>query len=95
MIGILTFHWADDCGAMLQGYALKTFINKYQKAIFIPYFPKPLRSRYWLIRFYKKDRLWRKGYKMIRQLVPWNFYRSVRTKSYMCDFRKNYLLEDN
>ena len=23
MVGILTFHWADDYGAMLQAYALK------------------------------------------------------------------------
>ena len=27
MVGILTFHWADDYGAMLQAYGLKRFLN--------------------------------------------------------------------
>ena len=29
MIGILTFHWADDYGAMLQAYALKCCLERY------------------------------------------------------------------
>ena len=27
MTGILTFYWADDCGAMLQAYALKQYLE--------------------------------------------------------------------
>ena len=37
MIGILTFYWADDYGAMLQSYALKTCLNQYEKTVLIPY----------------------------------------------------------
>ena len=62
MIGILSFHWADDYGAMLQGYGLKAYLNKYEEAVFIPYVPKALRSRYRLIR---SDKLcvWKNGLK--------------------------------
>ena len=45
MIGILTFYWADDYGAMLQSYALKTYLNKYSEAVLIPYFPRNLRGK--------------------------------------------------
>ena len=31
MIGILTFYWADDYGAMLQAYALKRYIENNRK----------------------------------------------------------------
>lgn len=50
MIGILTFHWADDYGAMLQAYALKHYIEKSQgdKVKIIPYAPIKFTGRYWL-----------------------------------------------
>ena len=50
MIGILTFYWANDYGALLQSYALKTYISRFEEAVLIPYFPPPLRSRYRLLR---------------------------------------------
>lgn len=50
MIGILTFHWADDYGAMLQAYALKRYLEKLsgKKVEIIPYAPVKLTGRYWL-----------------------------------------------
>ena len=42
MIGMLTFHWADDYGALLQCYALKTHLSQYEETIVIPYSPKAL-----------------------------------------------------
>lgn len=48
MIGILTFYWADDYGAMLQAYALKRTIEAGgQAAEMIPYAPLQMPSRYW------------------------------------------------
>ncbi len=51
MIGILTFHWADDYGAMLQAYALKTCLEGLAKESVevIPYAPVKLTGRYWMI----------------------------------------------
>ena len=50
MTGILTFHWADDYGAMLQAYALKTCLERLtkEKVEVIPYAPVKLTGRYWL-----------------------------------------------
>ena len=49
MIGILTFYWADDYGAMLQAYALKRQLELMGKqAEFVPYAPVKLTGRYWL-----------------------------------------------
>lgn len=50
LIGILTFHWADDYGAMLQAYALKYYLKKVSKAKveIIPYASVKLVGRYWL-----------------------------------------------
>ena len=48
-IGILTFHWADDCGAMLQAYALRRRLELLgERAEIIPYAPVKLTGRYWL-----------------------------------------------
>lgn len=50
MIGILTFYWADDYGAMLQTYALKRYIEKSGKqAEIIPYAPLKLPGRYYFL----------------------------------------------
>ena len=50
MIGLLTFHWADDYGAMLQAYALKYHLEKAsgKQVEIIPYAPVKLTGRYWL-----------------------------------------------
>ena len=50
MIGILTFFWADDYGAMLQAYALKHYLEKMsgRNVKIIPYAPVKLTGRYWL-----------------------------------------------
>lgn len=48
MIGLLTFHWADDFGAMLQAYALKHCLeNMGERVEVIPYAPFRLSGRYW------------------------------------------------
>ncbi|MCI8501592.1 MAG: polysaccharide pyruvyl transferase family protein [Oscillospiraceae bacterium] len=48
MTGILTFHWADDCGAMLQAYALKRYLETQGEEVeLIPYAPVKLTGRYW------------------------------------------------
>lgn len=51
MIGIMTFHWADDYGAMLQAYALKHCLESFggRKVEVIPYAPVKLRGRYWIL----------------------------------------------
>lgn len=50
MIGILTFYWADDYGALLQAYALKYYLEKTsdKEVVIIPYSPVRLSGRYWL-----------------------------------------------
>ncbi len=48
MTGILTFHWADDYGAMLQAYALKRHLETQGEEVeFVPYAPVKLTGRYW------------------------------------------------
>lgn len=50
MTGLLTFHWADDYGALLQAYALKTCLSSLcGKTEIIPYAPFRLPGRYWRI----------------------------------------------
>ena len=56
--GILTFHWADDYGAMLQTYGLKTYLEQQGHTVeIIPYAPYPCVGRYWLVPYIlrKKD----------------------------------------
>ncbi|MCM1134489.1 MAG: polysaccharide pyruvyl transferase family protein [Clostridium sp.] len=94
MIGILTFYWADDYGALLQSYALKTYLNKYQKTILIPYFPEPLRSRYKLMRDNWIYRFWCRGYHIKRQIKALKqFCDKFATKYKMNCFRKKYLIK--
>lgn len=50
MIGILTFYWADDYGAMLQAYALKRYLEEMgEKAEILPYAPLHLAGRYYIV----------------------------------------------
>lgn len=48
MIGLLTFYWADDYGALLQAYALKYSLEKigHGKVEVIPYAPVKFTGRY-------------------------------------------------
>ncbi len=62
MVGLLSFHWADDYGAMLQAYALKHYLESLgEEAEFIPYAPFKFTGRYWwmpLYAFLKKGYTW-------------------------------------
>ncbi len=50
MVGILTFYWADDYGAMLQAYALKHCVERLGEQVeIIPYAPFKLYGRYGLV----------------------------------------------
>lgn len=93
MIGILTFYWADDYGAMLQSYALKTCLNQYEKTVLIPYYPRALRSRYRALRDDKSKSLPRRLRGIARQLVSRSFYSRLRTRREMRRFREKYLVE--
>ncbi len=94
MIGMLTFYWADDCGALLQCYALKTFLGRYRETVIIPYFPRPLRGRYRLLRTNPDARFLRRGYELAKRLVPWRFYKRWKRKSRMSFFRTRYLTRE-
>nr|WP_305136874.1 polysaccharide pyruvyl transferase family protein [uncultured Schaedlerella sp.] len=96
MIGILTFHWADDYGAMLQAYALKTYIKGLgrEDVEVLPYAPAKLAGRYWLFPV--------TGIEMNRKIVyffgAWGFVRNVshlfaylKRRKNMRDFRHRYL----
>lgn len=49
-VGILTFHCADNFGAMLQAYGLKTFLRERNvKADIVPYEPAFMTGRHWWI----------------------------------------------
>lgn len=94
MIGILTFYWADDYGAMLQSYALKTYLNRDSEAVLIPYFPRNLRGRYRVIRYNRADNLPRRIFKIARQLRPKNFRCNLSRRKRMSRFRSEYLTKD-
>lgn len=97
-IGILTFHWADDYGAMLQTYGLKTFLEEAGcVAEVIPYAPYKCTGRYWLIPYIlvkkasgeNKIAFRQIGYRLQQncRMLPTFFKR----KRYMRQFRKKHL----
>lgn len=97
VIGILTFYWADDYGAMLQAYALKTYLERQEETVeIIPYAPLKLRGRYHLIPInatYKGGK-W-KCYRDLRSFC-WKmcfFKQYLRRRESMRYFRKQYLTE--
>jgi len=94
VIGILTFYWADDYGALLQCCALKAYLGRYRETVVIPYFPKPLRRRYRLLRTDPNARLLRRGYELAGRLIPWRFYRRWKRKRSMRLFRRRYLTRE-
>lgn len=91
MIGILTFHWADDCGAMLQCYALKSYLNQFEETVVIPYVPKPLRSRYRLFLCDRDVGFLRRIYRTAKKFLHKSFYCSLQTRIKMRRFRRRYL----
>ena len=47
-IGILTFHWATNYGAVLQTYALQTFLeSKGHEVVIINYKPRNYDNNFW------------------------------------------------
>lgn len=98
MVGILTFYWADDYGAMLQAYALKRYIEKSGKqAEIIPYAPLRLSGRYHFIPITAVCRKKRVKY----YFNHWIFTRNLSTgiafykrRKNMREFRQNYLSKE-
>lgn len=91
MIGILTFYWADDYGALLQAYGLKTYLNKYQETIMIPYYPAALRSRYRLLQCSKQEGGLQNGYGIVREMLDPRFRSDFIAKCKISRFRRKYL----
>lgn len=91
MIGILTFYWANDYGALLQSYALKTYLNRHEETVMVPYFPRPLRSRYRLLPYNPAASLPRRCFEVAMKLRPRVFYANLKVKWEMRRFRRKYL----
>ena len=94
-VGILTFHCADNFGAMLQAYGLKTYLcGKGIEADIVPYEPPFMTGRHWWIPYAPVGGVydilkfgwngWRNNLKLGK-----NFF--VR-RANMKRFRKQYLL---
>lgn len=99
MIGILTFYWADDYGAMLQAYALKKYLEMSGRQVkIIPYAPLRLSGRYRfvpVIAFIKKEKIrYSFNYWMFRRNLSmgaafWKRRRNMRA------FRRRYLTDEH
>lgn len=95
-IGILTFHWADDFGAMLQAYGLKKYLMDHGFDVtMIPYSNNNLEGRY---RFlpkhigYKYRKLFIGDYDIWEMLRNVKHFRTfVQKRSNMRAFRTKYL----
>lgn len=97
-IGILTFYWANDLGAMLQAYALKECLNKQGfDASIIPYSKKEFTGRYLLWPYMSTDGK-TCGFKGVGQYSMFKanlknmdvFYKKKRR---MADFRRHFLTD--
>lgn len=95
MIGVLTFHWADDYGALLQAYALKRRLEALAGSVeIIPYAPVKLTGRYWLCPVYAraengKIRFRPRRYMFRDNLTLGGSFPARRRR--MGDFRRKYL----
>lgn len=97
MIGLLTFHWADDYGAMLQAYALKRVLAGLGGgAEVIPYAPYRLTGRYWwyMLRYRCAGGVWRVNWReslrfWLRHPLPDGDF--LRRRRAMARFRRRYL----
>ena len=101
-IGILTFHCADNFGAMLQAYGLKKYLcDKGMQAEVIRYEPFFMTGRHWFIPYTpREDKTGRKWYGWILRdalggmktnLERWGIFRKRRF--HMRKFRENYLID--
>ena len=97
MTGILTFYWADDYGAMLQAYALKTYLEMQGESVeVIPYAPLRLTARYWWLPVTFRDAAGR--VKLHPSRSGWRRNRSLGSDFWerrhaMRMFRRQYLTE--
>ena len=91
--GILTFHCADNYGAMLQAYGLKTFLKTVEPDTeIVPYAPFFMRGRDWLIPWYPGISLIKMIGLTVRNLLtltPDYFVQKKRMKT----FRTRYLTQ--
>ena len=97
--GILTFHWADDYGAMLQAYGLKTALMSMGiDADVIPYAPYKFIGRYFLLpyepyegyggKFSKKS--FGRGKSRLRYNIR-HIFSFLKRRMIMKEFRKRYV----
>lgn len=98
MIGLLTFHWADDYGAMLQAYALKHYLEKAsgEHVEIIPYAPVKLTGRYWLCPIVAKRVQGKIKYSFYTYTLKRNLSvarRFLIRKRNMRNFRRRYLTD--
>lgn len=94
-VGILTFHCADDYGAMLQAYGLKEYLRKRGiRAEIVRYEPPFMTGRYWWLPYIPRknfrDALNDEWYFWIRNLKMKHYF--FERKIRMNEFRKEYLL---
>lgn len=96
MIGILTFHWADDYGAMLQAYALKQYLQRSsgERVEIIPYAPLKLTGRYWFCPVVAQEKEGKMKYSFVlyrfkRNCSFWSGY--LKRRRNMRAFRRRYL----
>lgn len=100
MTGLLTFHWADDYGALLQAYALKRRLEELAGQVeVIPYAPLRLKGRYhWFALRYKvvdakpRFQMLRSVLSWLRRPIPDPVF--VRRRRAMARFRQRYLAAD-
>ncbi len=94
-VGILTFHCADNFGAMLQAYGLKTYLcGKGIEADIVPYEPPFMTGRHWWIPYVPiggPKRIIRHGWNGWRRnlRLGMSFFESRRN---MRRFRRKYLI---
>lgn len=95
MVGILTFYWADNYGAMLQAYALKRSLEKIGEQVsFIPYAPYKLTASYWMCPVCARLQNGSAHYYVQRQMLKRNLLSGVRfwkRRLCMSRFRRRYL----
>lgn len=96
MIGILTFYWADDYGAMLQAYALKHYLEKAsnKQVRIIPYAPVKFTGRYWLCPVVARQVDGKKKYCFLLQRFKRNLAflsKFLKRRKNMRAFRRSYL----
>lgn len=95
--GILTFHCADNCGAMLQAYGLKRYLKKKQIEVdIIDYEPFYMTGRHWWIPYIPAENIL---YSLAYGIFGcWNNMKRGKSffkqRAKMKQFRKRYLIEE-